>query len=142
MIIPDINLLLYAYSADSDWHAQARDWFQSAMAGTEPLGLPWHVILGFVRISTNARARRLPLRLVDAMEVVETWLAQPGVTVLQPGMRHWGLLRDLAQRCACSGPLMSDAHLAALAIENGALLCSTDQDFSRFPGLRWQNPLG
>lgn len=141
MIIPDTNLLLYAYSSKSEFHLRARKWIEAAFTGEEPVRLPWAVINAFVRIMTNPRAIRPALPLATAVEAVSEWLAVPGVEPLNPGERHWKLLAQMAIEHRCSGPLLSDAHLAALAIENGATLYSADRDFARFRGLRWVNPL-
>lgn len=141
MIIPDVNLLIYAHDDQSRFHDRAATWLNQVFAGSEPVGVPWSVIQGFLRIVTNPRAMRVPLDVEDAALRVDDWLAHQGVAILLPGDDHWRVLRHLMVKCRCAGPLLSDAHLAALALENGALLCSSDHDFSRFPGLRWSNPL-
>jgi toxin-antitoxin system PIN domain toxin len=110
-------------------------------SGGESVGLPWASLLAFVRIGTNLRAFPTPLTITEAVEIVGEWLAQPVVHPVGPGDRHWSILAELLPRAQAKGPLVTDAHLAALAIEYGALLCSTDGDFSRFPGLRWHNPI-
>ncbi len=141
MIIPDANLLLYAHLDFSDWHEPALRWVKATLAGGEAIGLPWAIIQAFVRISTNPRSMRVALELTQAIEVVNGWLARPQVNILNPGDAHWELMAELAVACQCRGPLLTDAHLAALAIENGALLCSADRGFRRFPGMRWNTPL-
>ena len=141
MIVVDLNLLLYAVNVDADRHEAARRWWEEALAGEVPLGLPWVVILGFLRISTNRRIFPRPLSVEDAVGVVEGWLDRPGVRCLEPTERHWPILRRLLGTLGAAGNLTTDAHLAALALENGATLCSTDNDFARFPELRWRDPL-
>ncbi len=141
MILLDANLLIYAYDSTSPFHARSRRWFESVLAFPEPVGLPWPTILAFVRIMTDRRIFKQPLALEEAVEIVDEWLEWPSVTVPSPGLRHWSLLRKILTEGQAKGPLVPDAHLAALAIEHGAELCSTDRDFSRFEGLRWTNPL-
>ena len=141
MIIADANLLLYAYNPSAAQHEKARRWLEQTIAGPEMLGLPWTTILAFLRIGTNPRAFPHPLTIAEAVSIVAEWLDQPGVRVLEPTERHWAALSPLLISAQVKGPLVTDAHLAALAIEHGATLCSSDGDFSRFPALRWSNPL-
>jgi len=141
MTVVDANLLLYAYDGSSRYHARARPWLEATLSGTAPVGLPWAVLLAFLRISTNPRALARPLAIGDAAAIVSTWLEQPCVVPLQPGERHWEILSGLLGSAQARGPLVMDAHLAALAIEHGALLATTDRDFARFEGLRSENPL-
>ena len=141
MIVVDVNLLLYASFATFAQHEAARGWFERALNGDEQLLLPGVSVFGFVRIATNPRVFEKPLRVGDALDVVESWLAQPHVHFLVPGPRHveiaFRLLRDLG----AARNLTTDVQLAAHAIENQAVLCSNDSDFARFQGLRWENPL-
>jgi hypothetical protein len=111
------------------------------LSGDEPVALPWAVLIGFLRISTHVRVLPNPLTTEQAVVIVDGWLAQPAVRVLQAGVEHWRILRDLLLEAGTAGNLTTDAHLAAIAIENGAELNSTDRDFGRFRGLRWVNPL-
>lgn len=141
MIIADANLLLYAYAQDAACHQAARAWLERMLSSGELLGLSWVVVQAFIRISTNSRARTQPLTMAEATAVVDTWVALDNVQLVRPGDRHWRIFRDLLREGQCGSALVTDAHLAALAVENGALLCSTDRDFSRFPRLRWTNPL-
>jgi uncharacterized protein len=141
MILIDANLLLHAYNASSPQHAQARQWLEQTFVGDDPIRIAWTVLLAFIRISTNPRAFVEPLTARDAVTIVSDWLKQPGVAALEPGDRHWEILSGLLIDAQVQGPLVMDAHLAALAIENGATLCSTDQDFRRFPTLKFRNPL-
>ena len=141
MILVDANLLLYAYNTDAEQHAQAREWLEAALSSPQLFGLSWQTITAFIRISTNPRAFPNPFSIQEAMEIVSSWLARPSVTILIPGERHWTILSELLTQGQAYGPLVMDAHLAALAIEHGATLCTTDRDFSRFPGLLVMNPL-
>ena len=141
MIVPDANLLLYALDESSPHHARARVWFEKTLGGTETVGFAWLVVLAFLRLSTNPRVFEEPLDVIEALALVDSWLAQPNATVVEPTGRHTGLLRDLLEPLGSAANLTNDAHLAALAIEHGAELCSADADFGRFPGLRWRNPL-
>lgn len=141
MIIPDLNLLVYAHHAGDRRHAAARAWWEGCLNGTEPVGLAWATLLGFVRLTTHRQVMVHPLPVATATAVVERWLEQPVVRMLVPGRDHarhcFGFLRQLG----VAGNLTTDAHLAALALEYQAELHSTDTDFARFPGLRWRNPL-
>ncbi len=141
MIVPDVNLLIHAYNADSPVHAPARAWWERLLADPAPVGLPWVVALGFIRITTHPRIAAHPLPAATACGHVEAWLRQPQVSPLYPGERHSVILFDLLRRLGTAGNLTTDAHLAALAIEHQAELHSTDADFTRFSGLRWRNPL-
>lgn len=141
MKLLDLNILLYAVNADSAYHQAAKRWLESAMADDEPVALPWVVLLGFLRIATNHRILPRPLTVAEAMAVVDGWLAQPVARPLSPGDEHWRILKSLLAESGTAGNLTTDAHLAALAIENGATLYSTDTDFQRFHRLRWINPL-
>ncbi len=141
MILVDANLLIYAVDSKSPMHERARLWLEEAMAGNETVGMSWAAMLAFVRLTTKRGLFERPLSVREAMDIVDEWIAQPVVTVLHPGERHAPTLRELLEVHGSGGNLTSDAHLAALAIEHGAELCSADGDFSRFPGLRWRNPL-
>ena len=142
MILIDANLLLYAYNpSTAEHHERAKSWLEQVFSGTELVGLPWASILAFLRIGTNPRAFPQPLLVTEAVDIVGDWLSQPPVRVVEPTERHWDLLAELLAQAKVKGPLVTDAHLAALAIEHGATLFSTDGDFSRFPRLRWQNPV-
>jgi uncharacterized protein len=141
VIVVDVNLLIYANDAESLHHERARSWWERTMSGTEPIGLPWNVILGFLRITTHRRILRHPLPPERAMEIIDGWFAQPVVQLIEPTARHWSVVKELLEPLGTAGDLTSDAHLAALTIEHGALLCSTDGDFDAFEGLRWTNPL-
>jgi toxin-antitoxin system PIN domain toxin len=137
----DVNLLLYAYDASSARHVRAKDWLEGQLSGVEAFAFSWAVVLAFVRLVTNPRIFEAPLGVADAFGIVESWLAAPCATVVHPGSRHVLLLRQLLEPLGTGGNLTTDAHLAALALEHDAELCSADPDFSRFPGVRWSNPL-
>jgi len=139
--LPDTNLLVYAMDSSSARHAPARAWLDAQLSGTETIAFAWAVLLAFLRLSTNPRVFAAPLTPGEALDVIDGWLAQPSVTVIHPTERHPAVLRELLEPLGTAGNLTSDAHLAALAIEHGAELCSSDADFSRFAGLRWEDPL-
>jgi len=141
MILIDANLLLYASDTASVHHETSRRWLETTLSGQEPVGLAWAALLAFVRIGTNPRIRKDALTVEEAAAIVASWLARPTITLLNPGERYWEILRDLMTRGQARGPLVTHAHLAALAIEHGALLATTDRDFARFPGLKFFNPL-
>jgi toxin-antitoxin system PIN domain toxin len=141
MIIPDLNLLLYAVNVDAPQNRQAARWLSASLSGDEPIGLTWIVLVGFVRISTHPRVFRSPLPAKRAVSFVDAWLSRRPVTVIEPGLNHWKILSSLLLESGTAGNLTNDAHLAAMAIERGATVMSADGDFSRFRGLRWENPL-
>lgn len=141
MIVPDINLLVYAYNADAPSHASARHWWEQCLNAAPSVGIPWVVILGFVRLMTHRSVLFTPMDPALAVEHARTWLDRPNVEILQPGPRHLETLTILFGAVGVAGSLTTDAHLAALAIEHQAELHSNDADFARFPGLRWRNPL-
>jgi uncharacterized protein len=141
MILVDANILICAVNEDSPLHQGAKEWLEAAISGTETVALSWNVLLAFLRLTTRAGLFRNPMPLETAFDLVDSWLDQPSVTLLQPGPRHARVLRDLLQPIGTGGNLTSDAHLAAPAIEHGAEVCSFDADFARFPGLKWRNPL-
>ncbi|HTT65274.1 MAG TPA: type II toxin-antitoxin system VapC family toxin [Bryobacteraceae bacterium] len=142
MILIDANLLLYAYDSGSEFHRAAADWLAEALSGPDLAGLAWVTVLAFLRISTHPRMRAQPFTSAEAVAVVQEWLDQPCVRMLTPTARHWTILRDLISKGQAKAALVTDAHLAALAIEHGAVLCTSDRDFTRFSGLKWSNPLG
>jgi len=139
--ILDANLLLYAVNEDAPLHGKARPWLEEALSGTEAVGFEWTVVLAFLRLSTRSAVFPNPLRLDQAFLLIDSWLAQPCAILVQPTERHADHLRELLAPLGTAGNLVSDAHLAAVAREHGAELCSADADFARFPGVRWTNPL-
>lgn len=141
MKVVDANLLLYAVNEDAPQHPRAKAWLESVLSGTEPLGLDWTVLLAFLRLSTRTAIFSRPLTLPQAFETIESWLDQPCVEILDPAESHLEVLARLLGPLGTAGNLTSDAHLASLALEYGAELCSCDSDFARFPGVRWTNPL-
>jgi uncharacterized protein len=141
MILIDANLLLYASDTASVHHRTARRWLETTLSEPEPVGLAWVALLAFLRVGTNPRLRRDALSLAEATAIVADWLERPMVILLNPGERHWEILRALMSKGQAYGSLIMDAHLAALAIEHGATLATSDRDFSRFPGLRILYPL-
>jgi toxin-antitoxin system PIN domain toxin len=137
----DVNLMIYVVDEEAREHERTLRWFEQALSGTETVALAWFALLGFLRITTRRQSTRDPWPIESALEEIQRWLAQPVATVIHPTDRHAAVLRDLLAPLGAGGNLTSDAHLAALAIEHGATLCSHDNDFSRFPGLRWEDPL-
>lgn len=140
MIVVDANVLLYAYQPRSLHHERCRRWVEEAFSGEEPVCLAWVTVLAFIRISTNPRIFEAPLGATEATAIVSSWLEREAVSVLEAGQHCWEILRELIADAQVSGPLVMDAFLAALALENGATLVTTDRDFSRFPKLRLVNP--
>lgn len=141
MKLIDANILLYVINQDSAHHAKLLPWWETQLNGDESIGLPWLSLLAFIRISTNPRIFPKPLEPLTAMQVVDTWLQHPLLEVISESENHWEIIRALIVESGTGGNLTSDAHLAALAIAHGAVLTSCDGDFSRFAGLRWENPL-
>ena len=141
MILVDANLLIYAINADSPPHPEARSWLEETLSGTTSVGLAWIVTLAFVRITTRSGIIRSPLSPEEALAYVDSWLRQPFVEAVAPGEKHWSIFRNLTLATGTAGNLTSDAHLAALAIEHGCEVYSTDNDFKRFPGIVHVNPL-
>ena len=137
MILPDINLLIYAYNLTAPDHAAARAWWEEIMTQQHPVGLPLNVALGFVRLMTNPKVIQPPMPLHTAITEVKRWFSAPNVTLLQVTAFHWEELEKLGW----TGAAVSDAHLAVLAIEHGCELHTNDTDFAHCPGLRWKNPL-
>lgn len=141
MILLDANLLIYAIDADSPHHTRARRWLERTLSGDTRVGLPWIVVLAFVRVTTRAGILRNPLSVEQAVGFIDDWLAQPYVALVGPGEGHWPVLKNLLIGGGATGNLTSDAHLAALAIEYGCEIASTDNDFRRFTGVTLVNPL-
>jgi len=139
--LPDVNLLLYSVDSMSPRHERARRWLDERLNGTEQVAFTWSTISGFLRLITRRASASSPLAPMVAFDYVQDWLARPHVIVVDPTDRHLGLMRELLQPLGTAGNLVTDAHLAALAIEHGATLESSDHDFGRFRGLRWIDPL-
>ena len=141
MIVVDANILLYAYDTTSHHHAPALQWVETHFSAGAPVGLPWQTVGAFLRIVTNPKIPGERFTLREAVEVVDGWLDQPNIRLLAPGSNHWPLFRQMMLDGQATGPLTTDAQLAALTIEFGGVFRTTDRDFARFPGLRWTNPL-
>jgi uncharacterized protein len=142
VILVDANILVYAHVSTLAQHERARAWLDEELNGASPVGLSWPSLLAFLRLVTNPRVFERAEPIADAWRQVTEWLACDTAWVPQPTERHAELLDVLLAKTEAHANLVPDAHLAALAIEHGLTLCSTDSDFSRFPGLRWRNPLG
>ncbi|MBI4660843.1 MAG: type II toxin-antitoxin system VapC family toxin [Verrucomicrobia bacterium] len=141
MILVDANLLLYAEDSLSEHHEAAQSWWDAQLSGTDPVCLCWPVLKAFLRIGTNARLHQRPLTLKEACERVQSWFDQPCVCLIQPTDQHWTMFQRMLNEGNAVGNLVSDAHLAALAIEHNCVLHSTDADFARFASLKWTNPI-
>lgn len=138
MKVPDTNVLLGARAAGTPTHDRARSWLETSLRGTETIGFPWVVLLGFVRISTNPRIYASPLTSSLALEQVDEWLGTGVGTVVHPGREHSALLADLLNATGTGGNLTTDVHIAAIGLENGATVASFDGDFHRFGKLRFE----
>lgn len=141
MILVDANVLIYAYNPAAMQHAQAKAWLESTLNSGTPVRFAWVTVLAFIRIMTHGQVFRRPLSIDEAVAIVDAWLAHPGVALLEPGERHWSILKSFLTHGQAAGPLAMDAHLAALAVEHGATLCSTDRDFARFAEVTLVDPI-
>lgn len=141
MILVDANLLLYAYHPKAEQHEGSRAWLEASLSGSQFVRFAWLTLWAFLRISTNPRVFERPLSATEASAAVSSWLAKPCAGILEPGERHWEILQKMMKDGQTAGPLVMDAVLAALAVEHGATLYTTDRDFARFAGLKWTNPL-
>jgi len=141
VILVDANILLYAEDQQSPHHAMARQWWDAQLSDASPVCLCWTVLGAFIRIGTNPRVFERPLSLDQALSRVQSWLDQPCTRIVYPTDRHWIVFQRMLIEGQAVANLVTDAHLAALASEHGCELISTDTDFSRFPGVKWRNPL-
>lgn len=141
MILVDTNILLYAYDKASAWHFAASAWLTKTFEGEAVVRFADVAILGFLRITTDPRLVQMSRPIEVAAKIVDSWLGRENVALLEPTPRHWPLLRDLLVDSRSVGARVTDAHLAALAIEHGATFCTNDRDFRRFPGLSVRFPL-
>jgi uncharacterized protein len=141
MIVPDLNLLIYAVNEESRHHDDARLWWESVLNGTESVGLPWVALLGFLRLTTSPRVFASPLAPTAAWALIDAWLDQPGCHPIDVGPRHCQVFKTLTIEHGTAGNLTTDAHLAAICIDHNAVLYTADNDFARFTALRWRNPL-
>jgi toxin-antitoxin system PIN domain toxin len=137
MILPDLNLLVYAYNLGAPDHQRAKQWWEDIMTRQEPVGLPLAIATGFIRLMTNPKVVLPPMPLAKAIAEVKRWLAAPNVSQIHVTPNHW----DELEKLGWAGPDVSDAHLAVLAMEHACELQTNDTDFARCPGLRWRNPL-
>jgi uncharacterized protein len=141
LILVDANILLYAEDSLSPRHEQARAWWDTQLSGTGAVCLCWTVLCAFIRIATNPRVFQNPLSLEQAIARVQGWLDQPCTRIIRPAERHWIIFQQMLEEGQAVANLVTDAHLAALAVEHGCELASTDSDFARFAKLKWKNPL-
>jgi hypothetical protein len=141
MIVPDANILIYAYDERSAFFEVARDWLERSLAGSVDIGLSWQTITAFVRITTDKRAFPSPYSATEAFEIVENWVSAPAARIVLPTANHLQIFSSIAVETKVAGAMVMDAHLAALTIEHGATLATTDRDFRKFDGLRVVNPL-
>jgi len=141
MIIPDINMLIYAYDSTSPDHVKAKKWWEGALSGREPIGLPWVVLLGFTRLISHPTICTNPLSVDEIRGVVNQWMKGHHVRLLSPSNESCDRFFDLLSAARMGGNLSTDALIAVHAMENSATVYSNDRDFGRFPGLKWKNPL-
>ena len=141
MILVDANLLIYAADRLSPHHSAAARWWREALEGNEPVAIPTDVLLAFLRIASDSKIVREVIPPERLLAAVLDWLSRPHVEEARPGERHWEILGRLLSDSKVRGADVMDAHLAAIAIDRGATLCTSDRGFSRFPGLQWRNPL-
>ncbi len=141
MLLPDVNVLVYAHREDSPHHAACREWLEALINGQAAFGLSELVLSGFIRVVTHPKVFTKPSSLAAALEFTEQLRSRPHCVAVAPGRRHWDIFRSLCSDAGAKGNLVPDAYLAALAIEAGCEWVTTDRDFSRFKGLRWRHPL-
>jgi uncharacterized protein len=141
MELPDVNVLIYAHREDAPEHDKYASWLAGLAEGAAPFALSSVTLGGFLRIVTHPRIFQPATPLELALAFCRQLMARPTAVFLQPGARHWGIMVDLIERADVRGAMVSDAYLAALAVEHGCELVTTDSDFARFPSLRWRHPL-
>jgi toxin-antitoxin system PIN domain toxin len=141
VVLPDVNVLVYAHREDAPHHARYRRWLEKTINGDESYGLSELVLSGFVRVATHPKIFARPSPLPDALAFAEQLRDRPNRVPVAPGARHWGIFCALCAEAGARGNLVPDAYLAAMAIESGCEWITTDRDFSRFKGLRWRHPL-
>lgn len=141
MILPDANLLLYAYDSESPFHKEAARWWAALLSGVEPVGLCPVVVFAFLRLSTHGKVFDRPMTVSEASQRIASWLARPNVRLLVAGPGHVEAVSRLLTKAGTAGNLVTDAQIAALALEYGATVHSADTDFARLDGVKWENPL-
>jgi len=141
MVLPDVNVLVYAHRQDAVQHAEYRAWLENVVGSRHAFGIAPLVLSGFVRVVTHPRIFVHPSPLTKALEFVEQIRLQPACVIIEPGARHWEIFADLCRRTGARGNHVPDAYLAALAIETGSEWVTTDRGFARYPGLRWRHPI-
>jgi uncharacterized protein len=141
MRLADVNVLVYAFREDAPGHAAHREWLESLISGGEAYGVSQHVLSDFLRVVTHPRVFRPPTPLEPALAFAEAFRRRPNAVTITPGERHWDIFVRLCREASARGNLIPDAWVAALAMESGSELVTTDRDFARFPGLRWRHPL-
>ena len=141
MIVPDVNVLVYAANSASPHHQAARSWWERTLSTGQPVGMPWVVATGFLRVVTNPRVFTSPYEVSEALDIVDGWFAVPSVLAIGPGRRHSALLRSFLEPLGQGANAVPDAHIAAIAVEHSATLHSTDRGFARYAGLDWVDPL-
>ena len=141
MIIPDVNLLVYAHNSSAKRHHEAARWFRQSLTGVEEVGIAWAAALGFIRLLSNPKVVQTPDRPESLVLVVKSWFALPAVRAIAPGVHHLDIVQRLFEQSGCSGRLTTDIHLASLAIEHDAILYTNDHDFNRFDELKKKDPL-
>jgi uncharacterized protein len=141
LILPDVNVLLYAFRTDAENHPSYRTWLEEVVNGETAYAISPQVLASVIRLATHPRIFARPSRLADALAFASVLVAQPHCQIIQPGPRHWGIFTALCRKANTNGNLVQDAWLAALAIEWGCEWITTDRDFARFDGLRWRAPI-
>lgn len=141
MVLPDVNVLVYAHREDAPYHDACLEWLQGVVNADEAFGLSEFVLSGFVRVATHPKVFKTPSSIADAIAFANQLRDQPNCVLVKPGPRHWDIFTRLCLDSGVKGNLVPDAYLAALAIESGCEWVSSDRDFSRFKGLRWRHPL-
>ncbi|MCI0411812.1 type II toxin-antitoxin system VapC family toxin [bacterium] len=141
MIVPDINLLIYAYNELAPHHLRSKRWWEKLLSEDTVVSIPWAVTLGFVRLMTHRQVLETPLPVSECCSIVEEWFSRPNVQPLEPGSRHFSIFKDFLSAAGAGGNLVTNAHIAAMVVEHSCELHSNDSDFLRFAGLKLVNPL-
>jgi len=140
LILPDVNVLIYAFRADSQDHPRYKEWLEDVVNGPATFGLAPHVLSAVIRICTHPRVFAMPSDLTEVVDYTNALIGQPNATLVQPGERHWPLFQQICRDSRATGNLVPDAWNAALAIETGCEWITTDRDYARFAGLKWSTP--